>query len=106
VQCEDIQVAKTQVTDGAEALVRISLAIDDFGLRRLCRREATLPEVQTLVIDNNQDLAAIREGEPQTIRSREGFVLAAGHIDELILRAFPPMKPGDGGNKAKAGRCA
>ncbi len=92
VRFEDIDLAKTEVSDGALAIVKISLAINDLVIRQLHRQETTLPRVKTLVIDGKQDLAMILDGRSQGIDSAAGFVLANGNIAELRLHAHPSLK--------------
>lgn len=84
---DDIELAKTQVSDSAPGLVKISLAIDDFEIRRLHCLEATLPAAKTLVIDSNKDLDMTLDGESHAIHAGVGFVLANRHIGELRLHS-------------------
>ena len=83
VRFADIDLAKTEWADVAPAIVKVSLSVDDVEIRRLQRREATLPEVKTLVIDNNQHLNMVLEGQTSDVASATGFVLANGDIEEL-----------------------
>jgi hypothetical protein len=84
---EDVDLAKTQVSASAPAIVRIALAVDDLGIRRLHRRTATALAVKTLVIDNRQDLDMQLDGRSCSVASDFGFVLPDGHIGALRLQA-------------------
>jgi len=86
VRFADIDLAKTEWADGAPAIVKISLGVDDVEIRRLRRRDTTLPEVKTLVIDNNQQLVLALEGQTSDVAAATGFVLADGDINELRVR--------------------
>lgn len=85
VRFEDIELAKTMVMNSAPAIVEISLAIDDVEIRQLRRAKGTLPEVKTLVIDNNKDIDLRLNGRVHIVRSTGGFILADGDIAEMRL---------------------
>lgn len=85
VRFTDIDLAKTQSGGDTPAIVKVSLSVDDVEIRRLQRREGTLPEVKTLVIDNRHHLNMVLEGQTSDIDSTTGFVLAKGNIDTLQM---------------------
>ena len=89
IRFEDIELAKTRVADSAPALVKISLGVDDVQLGQLHRGAATLPEVKTLVIDNNQDLEMALDGQIRAVSSVAGVILAEGDISCLRLNKPP-----------------
>ncbi len=86
VTLEEIEIAKTELHPSAKAIVEVSLHVDDLRIERLTRGDATHPEVQTLVIDNQQDLAMEMEGQAMDVSAAEGFVQSVGHIGALRLR--------------------
>ena len=85
VRFEDIALSKTQVSPATLAIVKVSLDVDDMALRRVHRGNDTLPEVKTLVIDNNQDLDLLLEGKAYDAAHATGFVLENGSVDELRM---------------------
>ena len=103
IRFADIDLAKTEWAASTSALVKVSLSVDDVEIRRLRRREATLPEVKTLVIDNNQYLDMMVEGQSRVVSAATGFALASEDIEELCLHQSSyradedrePAVPGD-----------
>jgi len=85
IKFANIDLAETEWADVAPAIVKVSLSVDDVQIRRLQRREGTLPEVKTLVIDNNQHLDMVLEGQTRDVASATGFVVANRDINELRL---------------------
>ena len=64
----------------------MSLSVDDLEIRDLRRGEGTLPQVRTMVIDNDQDLDMRLEGKGCDITAATGFSMDSGNIGELHLR--------------------
>jgi len=85
VRFEDINLTKTKITENAPAIIKISLAVDDIKIKHLYRGDATLAEVKTLVIDNNQHLKMILNRQTTDIEATAGFVLAKQNIDDLQI---------------------
>ena len=86
VSFEDIDLAKVEFGDHSPAIIKVSLKVDEVEIRRLHRRDATLSEVKTLVIDNNQHLDMELDGRNINCSSDAGFVLTEGDIEYLCLR--------------------
>jgi len=86
---EDLDLTKTQVSNKTPAIVMVSLKVDDLEIRRLRRGDATLPEVKTLLIDSNQHLEMVLNGQTRHVSSATGFVLADGDAEELRLYGSP-----------------
>lgn len=82
---EDIKLAKTELAEGVDAIIKISLSVDSLKIRHLQRRHATLPAVKTLVIDNNQHLEMKLNGQACTIPAASGFTMEQGDIETLYL---------------------
>jgi len=85
VRFTDIDLTKTEMDEGAPAIIKVSLGVDDFEIRRLQRGAGTLPEVKTLMIDNQQRLDMVLEGQTIDIDSATGFILKNGDIDNLQI---------------------
>ena len=89
IRISDVDLAKTELRNGAPALVKVSLRIDDLEIRGLKRREATLSDVKTLVIDNNQSLDMVLDGQARVVTETAGFELPSGDIETLHLSSKP-----------------
>ncbi len=89
VRLEDIDLTKTEASEGAPAMVEISLAVDDLVIRRLRRGAATPAGVKTLVVDSRQQAEMTLDGQTRMLGSTEAFVLENGSIDELRLDGRP-----------------
>jgi polygalacturonase len=85
VNFEDIDLAKTQMSGHAPALVHVSLHVDDLCLRHVKRASGTHPDVQTLLIDNQQALQMVIGNKTQTVDASTGYVQTDGDLDEICL---------------------
>lgn len=88
VRFEDIHLSKTQAGRGHPAIVRISLAVDDVRFVGLQRGAGTLPEVQTLLIDNDQHLTVECDGEAQELPPNQTLAWQDEELRDLVLRRF------------------
>jgi polygalacturonase len=85
VLIEDVELAKTEIRPYAPALVHISLHVEELTIRDFRRGAGTLPEVQTLLVDNRQTLEMRLDGKTLALGA-EDYIQADGNIGTLSLK--------------------